>query len=126
MIEALASRWRYGTMLVGTPSATDPRHNDSITLANAHPEWPLHMIVNRRQDRNSSLFNQSLPSGCYLQSADGGFITVLGEPVPSNGKKCLRPMSAAMAEAVGCPDRIFNRDGAYHRDHIFMPLLGRQ
>jgi len=125
IMEVLAQKWRYGTMVIGRPSKTSIVYNASIALANAHPDRPLHMIINRREDRNSSLFNQSLPQGCYMQNAKGDFITVMGEPVvPPKGKKCLRPMSPSLAEKVGCPDSVFNRDGEYHRDRIFRPLIG--
>ena len=118
ILTTMATKWRYGTQLVHDIS------NQTIALANAHPEWPLHVLINRRY-RHMQLYNQSLPNGCYMQDAHHRFIGVEGELVPPGGKKTLRPMSPGMAVSVGCPDALFNVDGQYHLDNIFAPLLGR-
>jgi hypothetical protein len=59
------------------------------------------------------LFNKSLPAGCYLQNAEGKFITCAGAV---SATKILRPTTPELAREVGCPETIFARDGAYFEE----------
>ena len=43
-----------------TPTAAE---NMSLALFNAHPEWPMNVILPFGRE----FHNQSLPNGCYLQ-----------------------------------------------------------
>ena len=113
----LATRWRYGYML-------SPRYiNETIATANAHPEWPLHAVV---PGERGPLVNSSLPKGCYMQDAHGKFITILGDPIPAGQPLTLRAMSAATAAKQGCPDSIFNAEGATYRKQFHFDTIAKQ
>eukprot|EP01046_Picozoa_sp_COSAG06_P019084 COSAG06_NODE_1348_length_9778_cov_6.672280_7_plen_990_part_00 len=97
---------------------------EMIALANAHPEWPFNVIA---PFGHIFKLNQSHPDGCYLQSASGHFINVDGTPVKMNGtvaigRRSLRPMTAAMAQEVGCPDSLWEWEGEQLRDLGFAQL----
>ena len=57
-----------------------------------------------------------LPAGCYLQNAQGQFITCAGTVTST---KILRPTTPELAQEVGCPETVFAHDGAYFRDSVF-------
>lgn len=123
--EIMASKWRYG-MVVGPRDGGEYAwlNNATFELANNNPQWPLHMIIERRFAK-SQLFNQSLPDGCFMQNSKGQFITVLGDVVPTGGKKTLRAMSQTLANTVGCPDTLFSDpDGLFYRQ-LFLEFTSR-
>ena len=83
--------------------------NATIAFANAHPERSVGVTINRAQIPHDRIENyQNLSAGCYAQNAQKQFITCSGEVTTA---KVLRPLTAEMAEAVGCPDSQFAYDG---------------
>ena len=115
IVELLASRWRYGLQL--TRTAADA--NATIAMANAQPDVPLHAVI---PGERGALANHSLPKGCYMQNANGQFITILGDVIPAGEPPTLRPMSAATAAAQNCPDSIFAKDDGDAVRAQFAPL----
>ena len=105
----LVRKFNYGLVLWFPAGDTSAFSNSTMALANAHPDWPLHVVIPGRGG-GKQIHNQSLPSGCYLQDADGNFITMAGKPAASNNK-ILRITTPELADAVGCPDSLFDVDG---------------
>jgi hypothetical protein len=120
----LAKKWGYGIVLDGHLCCSD-RQNLTIKLANALSHVSLDVNIIRQQIRGGmQLHNQSLPTGCYVQNAAKQFVNCVGHSVPST-KKVLRPTSSvAFAEAIGCPDSLFDADGQYFRDKVFGKFEG--
>ncbi len=106
----LVTKFNFGLMLWFPAGDTSILSNATMDLANAHPSWPLHVVIPGRGG-GKQIHNQSLPSGCYLQDAAGSFITMDGKPAGS--KKILRITTPELAEAVGCPDSLFDSDGEH-------------
>ena len=63
-----------------------------------------------------------LPAGCYLQNAQGQFITCAGTVTST---KILRPTTPELAQEVGCPETVFAaHDGAYF-SRLYLPQVRR-
>lgn len=126
LMDAMATRWRYGPMLWsvgGTKSTFVPTALDNLSFAlfNAHPEWPMNVIL----PFGGEFHNETLPAGCYLQNAAGHFIDVGGQPATT--RKSLRPMSPKLAVAQGCPDTLWAKDGLQVAENfkLLTPYLTR-
>lgn len=66
----LAKSWNYGIAI--NPSGSRDVGGVVAAMADAHPEWPLDCTIIRVQTAGKSqISNRTLPSGCYLQNADG-------------------------------------------------------
>ena len=122
--KSMSERWRYGTQLKEFAGSSFV-WNETLGFANEHPEYPLHMLTNRRQTKpKAQIFNQSLQDACYLQNGKGKLITILGVLLGPKDKKVLRPMSIEMSDKVGCPDSTFNIDGKWFVENMFESLAG--
>jgi hypothetical protein len=106
----LAQNYNYGLVLWFPAGVDTPLSNATMALANAQPDWPLHVVIPGRGG-GKQIHNQSLPSGCYLQDAAGNFITMAGKP--AGAKKILRVTTPSLAESAGCPDALFDADGEH-------------
>lgn len=108
--ELLVKKYNYGLVLWFPAGDTSALSNSTMALANAHPDWPLHVVIPGRGG-GKQIHNQSLPNGCYLQDAAGNFITMDGKP--AGAKKILRITTPELAESAGCPDSLFDADGEH-------------
>lgn len=106
----LATKFNFGLVLWFPAGDKSMLSNATMKLANEHPDWPLHVVIPGRGG-GKQIHNQSLPTGCYLQDTAGNFITMAGKPAGS--KKILRITTPELAEAVGCPDSLFDSDGEH-------------